>query len=61
MTWANTRSYTPRKATRSTIVSTTNPTQPALEYNINIHKDKSATNCLRYGIAFSVLQCLIVG
>jgi hypothetical protein len=58
LTWAI--SSIPRQATHSTITSTTNPTLHVLGSNMNLHSEKPATNCLRYGTVCPSLQCLIL-
>jgi len=44
LTWAH--SSTPREATHGTVMSATKPTLPVLGFNMELHSDKPATNCL---------------
>jgi len=57
LTWAHSR--TPRVATHSTIIFATNPILPVLGFNMELHSDKPATNCLPQFTAYCALHCLV--
>jgi len=59
LTWAN--SSISRKATHSTIMSTTNLTVPLLESNMNLHSQKPTTNSMPNVTDCSAFQGLILG